>query len=74
MVEVILHLVVLRQAEEVAVLHVQQVVGLTDGRTDRQTQDKFNKWTTIGNEGEEHLSKHAAQSVVFARVHVIVGA
>ena len=52
MVEVILHLVVLRQAEEVAVLHVQQVVGLTDGRTDRQTQDKFNKWTTIGNEGE----------------------
>ena len=32
-VEVVLHLVVLRQAEEVAVLHVQQVFGLTDRHT-----------------------------------------
>ena len=32
MVEVVLHLVVLRQAQQVAVLHVEQVLWLVGGR------------------------------------------
>ena len=45
MIEVVLHLVVLRQAEQVTVLHVQQVFRLGRGRDDNPSMFQSGKQT-----------------------------